>query len=243
MTHQVRQEEAAEDVLVEYDRPAPARPSHEVGPFVTISREAGSGGYDLAAALAESLPASHGHKWVVQSDNLVSAMLKKEQLPSYLTGIFAEEVACDEAPLVSNHPEQVIYELVGKLNAHMKHVARAGHSIFLGHGANFATTGVPNGIHVRLVAPAAFRTIRTAIRRGIPSSDAARRNLQQDAARRDYVNTAFGENIADPCAYDFILNADRLPKEAMVAIIKGILRCPRMHPTEPNAFNQQAGTM
>lgn len=188
-------------------------------PFVTLSREAGTRGSALAAALATHLSARFpGEPWAVYSGNLIEQMLQTNHLPLELKRFLPEdrirhlEAAIGE--LVGLHPD--LWSLVQKTNDLVRHLARTGHAILLGRGANFATAGLGQGVHVRVVAPVAYRAQRTADVLGLGLNAGATHNALRDAARRRYVRSMFEADVSDPTGYDLVLNAERLPVEVMV---------------------------
>ena len=209
-------------------RSGPGGVIQPVGPFVTISRESGAGGTSLARALAERLPVggSEAPPWTVYSANLIEEMLRSNNLSPRLARFLPEdrvsEVDASVGELVGLHPN--LWDLVEKTNELIRQFARAGHAILLGRGANFATRGIPHGVHVRLVAPRADRAERTARWLSLDLDSAAEHNARRDAARQRYVRATFSADIADPTAYDLVLNTAHVPVDTGVEIIAGFVR-------------------
>jgi len=180
------------------------------GPFVTVSREAGSGGSSFANLLARKLNAECPDSvlWRVYEGNLIAKMLEDNQLPSRLARFLPEqrvpEITASIGELVGLHPS--LWDLIQKTNETMRQLATRGHVILVGRGANFATAGLENGIHVRLVAPAESRAAYLVQRYNISVEQARAFNTKCEAARRSYVKAHFGANVSDPCAYDLVFN-------------------------------------
>lgn len=194
---------------------------HACGPFITISRESGTGGSALAQALVQRLPAEEGCRWELHSGNLIAEMLTSNNLPPNLARYLPEdrvsELNASVGEMVGLHPN--LWTLVAKTNELIRHLARTGHAILLGRGANFATLDLPNGIHLRLVAPPAYRDARLARVLSIDSAEATVRNAEREAARQRYVRATFNSNIADATAYDLVINVAQVPFDAMVDLI------------------------
>lgn len=192
-----------------------------LGPFVTISRESGLGGNAFAEMLAPRLPAGNDHPWSVYSANLIDEMLRTNRLPAHLARFLPEdrvsEFNATIGEIVGLHPS--LWMLVSKTNELIRRIARGGHAVLLGRGANFATADLPGGVHVRLVAREAYRDACAARRRGIDLAEASAWNAHRDAARRRYVKANFSANIADPAAYDYVINLERVPLEAAVELV------------------------
>lgn len=181
--------------------------SKPTGPFITLSREAGSGGSSLARLLARTL--HHPDvSWRVMEGNLTAHMLKQNQLPTHLARFLPEdkvpEINASLGEFVGLHPS--LWKLVQKTSETTRQLAQRGHVILVGRGANFATAGLPGGLHVRLVAPAAHRAKYLAQLYNITEAEALAHNAKCDAARRRYVKTHFNADVANPTAYDLVIN-------------------------------------
>lgn len=206
---------------IQLTRSGPGGTAHAAGPFVTISRESGTDGQALARALAARLPAEEGRPWEVYSGNLIAEMLRTNDLPPHLARFLPEdrvsEIDASVGEVVGLHPN--LWMLVEKTNELMRRLARGGHAILLGRGANFATADLPNGVHVRLVASPAHRDTHAARSLAIDLAEAAARNAQRDAARQRYVRATFNANIADPTAYDLVVNVAQMSFDVLVDLV------------------------
>lgn len=196
------------------------------GPFVTISRQSGTGGTEFARALARELPnADDGQPWAVYSGNLIEEMLRTNNLPPRLARFLPEdrisEVDAAVGEIVGLHPN--LWDLVEKTNELIRRIARAGHAILLGRGANFATADIARGVHVRLVACAPFRAARAVRLRNLDHNEALTQNALSDAARRRYVRSNFAADIADAAAYDLVLNVEHVPLTVMVDTVVALV--------------------
>jgi cytidylate kinase len=216
---------------IQLTRSGPGGLPQPVGPFVTLSRESGTDGSALARALADRLPAGEGHPWSVYSGNLIEEMLRNNNLPPHLARYLPEdrisELEASVGEVVGLHPS--LWMLVAKTNELMRQLARSGHAILLGRGANFATLDLPHGIHVRLVARPAFRDAHAARTLGISLGEATARNAERDAARQRYVRATFSANLADPTAYDLVINAAQVPFAAMVDLVVNYVAAHERH--------------
>ncbi|MDO8540643.1 MAG: cytidylate kinase-like family protein [Opitutaceae bacterium] len=220
-------EKAEAYLQVQLTRSGPGGTAHPAGPFVTISRESGAGGTTLARSLAERLPRDEdAHPWTVYSANLIEEMLRTNELPVQLARFLPEdrisEIDSAVGELVGLHPS--LWVLVEKTNQLVRQLAQVGHTIVLGRGANFATSGIHHGVHVRLVAPAKWRAERTARWLGLDVDSAAIENARRDAARQRYVRATFAADVADATAYDLVINTAQVPVDTSVDIIAGFVR-------------------
>lgn len=204
----------------------PAHAPDPAAPFLTLSRESGTGGTHLAHALAGVLPTPPlAAPWAVYSGNLIDEMLRTNHLPTHLARFLPEDriraVDASVGELVGLHPD--LWTLVDKTNELIRRLARAGHAILLGRGGAFATANLPHGVHIRLVASEAYRAANTARWLSLDPTNAAAHNAQRDAARARYVRSTFGADIADPTAYDLIVDVERLALDEAVNLIASLV--------------------
>lgn len=208
--------------------------SRTTGPFVTISRESGSGGSTLANALAPCLDRElpGDVPWTVFDRNLVEAMLEARHLSARIARFLPEdrvsEIDASIGELIGLHPN--IWNLIQRTNDMMRELARTGHVIIVGRGGNFATAGIENGLHLRLVAPAECRAERVAHELGVTIDAALVHNHHTDSARRAYVRSVFDADIERASGYDLVLNTARLPLEQLVMQAAAALRCRQVVP-------------
>jgi cytidylate kinase len=195
---------------------------------VTISRESGAGGSTFARALAvrldHDLPGDT--PWTVFDRDLVETMLQSEHLSPRIARFLPEdrvsEIDSSLGELLGLHPS--LWSLIQRTNDMMRELARTGHAILVGRGANFATKSVPNGLHVRLVAPAGDRAKHMAVQLGASAEEAVNHNLRTDAARRNYVRSVFQSDVTQPSSYDLVINVATVPLEAAAESASTLLR-------------------
>lgn len=182
-------------------------------PFITIARQSCAGGSGLAQLLVQRLNGASAAGWTIFGGNVINQMLVANRLPEQLARFLPEdrvpEVSATIGEIVGRHPS--LYELVQKANETMRRLAKEGHVILVGRGANFATAGLGGGIHVRLVALADHRARYYAERFKVSEAAALAHNARCDAARRRYVQAHFNADIADSAAYDLVINTTHVP--------------------------------
>jgi cytidylate kinase len=222
--------EKAEAYLnVHLSRSGPGLPAQPVLPFVTISREAGAGASSLARLLADNLNSflSPGDPpWTVFDGNLVEAMLEAHHYSKTLAQFLPEddvsEVRSSVGELVGLHPS--LWDLTQKTNELIRRLARLGHCILIGRGANFATAGLKQGVHLRLIGSPESRALHVASLLRMSIEDATARNMRADVARRRYVRQTFGRDIDDPAFYDLVINTDKVVLPEASRMIAAVLR-------------------
>ncbi|MCF7761702.1 MAG: cytidylate kinase-like family protein [Cephaloticoccus sp.] len=193
------------------------------GPFVTVSRETGTGVTEFTNTLAKQLDQRlPGRKpWTVFDRNLVETMLSSRGLSPFLASLLPEdkvsEIQSSFGEITGIHPS--LWELTHLTNEMMRQLAQAGHVILVGRGANFATDRIEHGLHLRLVGSKDYRAEFKARELNVSVDEAMTRNLQTDNARRKYVRSVFGADVETPQAYDLVINVARMPTATWVDLI------------------------
>lgn len=212
----------------EFVEPHLDRDSEQDGPFVTIARDSGVRGTTFAHLLAERLDKEipGRNPWTVFNGNLIDSMLTSEHLDPRLARFLPEdhvsEIRASIGELVGLHPN--LWQLTERVKELTRKLARNGRIILVGRGANFACAGVPNGIHIRLVAPVDYRAVNTAESRRVELAEAKDFNDKVGSARERYVETVYGADIKDVLGYDLTLNAGSLPLGTQIELVMLIAR-------------------
>jgi cytidylate kinase len=213
-------------------------------PVVTISRMTGSGGLSVASKLAEYLEAkAAGHwPWTVFDRNLLQRVLEEHRLPSQLAEFMPEDhrsfLTDTVEELLGLHPSS--WSLVQRITETMWNLARLGHVILVGRGANVITRKLPAAFHVRLVGSVDLRAQRLEQARHLSHGEALEFIRKEDLGRRRYLKEHFGEEIDDPLLYHMIINTDQVDcEEAAVLIGDGLLK--QIEPAEHRLAYQPTG--
>lgn len=200
----------------------------QAAPFVTISREAGSGGSLLAKLVAQKLNRATAADvcWRVYEGDVTSRMLAANDVSRTIAQFLPEdrlpEISATIGELVGLHPN--LWTLVQKTNDEIRHLASNGYAILVGRGANFVTRDLPAGLHLRLVASEAHRARFFAQQYQVSEADAAELNAKCEAARRRYVKANFGADVADPMHYDLVINTERVTLDVAADLVVNRIR-------------------
>ena len=190
------------------------------GPWITLSRQSGSGG----SALANSLAAKLG--WQVFDKEILSAIARHDParekilsrldehavsaLQDYLTRLMDPEAMSRN--VYAHEVAQIICTL-----------ARQGRAILVGRGANWLLD--PRyGLSVRVVAPLPVRVQRIARQRGIEPALAEHALRSEDMELAAFIRQLYRREIDDPTGYDLILNLGHLETEAAADALVTALR-------------------
>jgi len=200
-------------------------------PFVTISRQTGTGGHSLASAILTELEKEHEeslfHGWQILDAELCQRILQDAKLKVPFESLIREDFHSETEDifyqaLVDRSPQETVTHKIFKA-IHV--LADRGKMVFIGRGAAFLTASHPLGIHLRLVAPLPARVDRLMALRHLSEKAAREAIAEQDAARAQLVRHYFGKDINDPLLYHAVWNTQRTPIEEIAPlVVKMILR-------------------
>lgn len=192
------------------------QPHAQLGEYITISREAGAGGGEIAKRVGQALG------WEVLDKGLVDCVAQRSRLPRSVL------------ELVDETEPSWAYDVLGawldpQIIPHQKYVvhlcrvilaaARRGNVVLVGRGANFLLPR-SQGLAVRIIASEKYRLHQIVAGHGFAEAQARRYMAEVDRGRRDFVMRFFHHDITDPHLFDLVIQADRLgPGGAAEAIV------------------------
>lgn len=186
---------------------------------ITISRERGSRGQQVAEALSKALGYDLFHNEILES------MIKESRNTRVLLETLDEKgmniVEDLVAALVHEHhlwPDEYSKVLLRVLNT----IGRHGNAVILGRGANFALKNI-NALRVRIVAPDALRCKVVQEEQDLNAEDARNMMVSTDANRTAFIRRYFNADTEDPANYDLVLNTGTLSVEKAVRIIQSAI--------------------
>jgi CMP/dCMP kinase len=198
---------------------------------ITISREYGSGGGEIAARLAKRL-AWHliDHEVVVR----VAEMLR-----------VSEEEAVEHDECVESLPSRIFkslrlvhpsmpvtVDIPFSMDSRAFHEARSqiiegavasGQAVIVGRGAQAHLAQRNDMLHVRIIAPLEARIAYVMHREGLDQAAAQARILQKDQERARYLEMFYHRRPSDPHLYDLVLSTGILDLEDAVDVISIVL--------------------
>ncbi len=185
-------------------------------PVVTISRQLGSLGCQVARLAAEVL----GYR-----------LFWREVINKAARNCGAPDAALadiDELGLLGVTPSlKASRAYVKAVKRVIEDLAAEGDVVIVGRGGQAILRGLSDVLHVRLVAPAGLRAERLARRHQISLEAAQAQVKTRDHYRRNYLKRFYRIDWDAPELYDMILNTARLtPQEAARQIIQATLNLP-----------------
>ena len=171
---------------------------------ITISRELGSGGSDIAKQVAKSLGYEFVDKRTADGIFRQYGLTKFDDLyssaPSFLDLINADNLL-----------------LVSMANEIVEAVAKRGNVVILGR-AGFAVLGdYADVLHVRIQAPFSERVRRVMAREGLTDLQAAEEQVQEDDnVHRKYVQRFYNKQWDEPSNFGLVLDTASLSSDMAV---------------------------
>jgi len=176
--------------------------------IITLSRELGSGGDDVAALVAERLGLRRVGREIIN---------RAAQAAGAGEAALAE---IDELGLLRVKPSPATMKLYReKVHAIIEEQAREGNVLLVGRGGQVVLAQRRDVLHVRIFAPRDLRCANVQARCGIPFEASAARVDASDRARALFHRRAYGVRWDDPALYDVALNMANLSVPAAAAII------------------------
>lgn len=118
-------------------------------------------------------------------------------------------------PLLSAAMEEYV-RIVGLV---IQNMAREGNVLIVGRGSQILLRDNPEALHVKIVAPLAYRVEKLMSLEGLSQREATQRILASDGARAEYLRRYYGVNWLDPQLYDLVINTGRITIQMAVQLV------------------------
>ncbi|MBI4860720.1 MAG: cytidylate kinase-like family protein [Candidatus Riflebacteria bacterium] len=189
------------------------------GPYITISRDYGAGGRQLAGALSARLGWAVFDHFLMDTvaeqahvrQSVIDSLDERGQnwMRDYLSGLpFANSLTSDE--------------FLTKLIRVATTLAQRGRAILIGRGLN-CVLPPEAGVRVRLTAPFAFRVRWLMGVEHLGEAEATEQVAKVDREREQYVRQYFKRDIRDSASYDRVFDASALPMTEVAAQVCRLL--------------------
>ena len=194
---------------------------------ITISREYGSGGGEIATRLAKRLGwhlIDHEIVERVASEmdtSIEEAEVRDERTEGILARAFNNLQYLNPAfmtvpPNVIISNEGTYREAVNKI---VMAAAAQGHVVIVGRGSQVLLAEQRDVLHVRIIAPFEKRVAYVMQREGVDQTAAESRIQMKDHDRMRHLETAYHRKPEDAHLYDIVLNTSLLNLDSAVEII------------------------
>ena len=205
------------------------------GPYITISREFGCSGNELADILCKKLSEIQPDKdWKVFKKELLAQLAKESGLSQEVIekerkvkpGFFRE--------IFRNMRQSYVpdaFEIRNKIMHMVKKVAFEGYAIIVGQGGAAATADSDNGISVRVEAPKEWRIVRVCRRDGL-KKEQARIKMEDVEKARKYLRKAYAQQNPRVPAFNLVFDNSIFTSEQIAEQIICAMQVKGMIPTE-----------
>jgi cytidylate kinase len=198
---------------------------------ITISREYGSGGGEIAARLARRLDWQLiDHEVVVRVAEMLQVSKEEaeehdERVEGLASRVFKSlRLVHPTMPVTVDIPpsmdSRAFYEARCRI---IEGAVASGHVVIVGRGAQAHLAKRRDVLHVRIVAPFELRLAYVMSREGLDREAAQARIMKKDQERARYLETFYHQHPGDPHLYDFVLNTGILDLESAAEVIAILL--------------------
>ncbi|WP_299983351.1 AAA family ATPase [Desulfobacula sp.] len=192
------------------------KPIQETVNVITISRESGSQGYEVAKKLCRETGLGLFHHEIVDAmvETSKNSRVFMETLDERGMNIVDDIVSnfVSEHHLWPDEYSKLLFKILTTIGKH-------GNAVILGRGAN-CVLYKQNVLRVRIVAPMIVRRDYIQKSLDLNKEDAQKHIVSTDANRSAFVKRYFNSDATDPANYDLILNTGTLSVEKAVQVIK-----------------------
>ncbi len=205
-------------------------------PVVTVARQHGARGTDLARRIAEELGFDFFDQEIIHriaenthlSERVVTALdeRNRELLTDWLAAVATQEYLS---------PVEYRYQLTRVIGA----IAHQGGAVIVGRGSH-VILGRAQALRVLAVAPLEAR-VRTIMElEGLSERAARRRIVEVEADRRAFLIKQFHVDFGEPMGFDLVVNTASLGVEGACTVVCGAVR---LLPAQPATNGIHAGAL
>jgi len=192
------------------------KPVQETVNVITISRESGSRGYEVAKKLCRETGFDLFHHEIVDAmiETSKNSRVLLETLDERGMNIVDDIVSnfVNERHLWADEYSKLLFKILTTIGKH-------GKAVILGRGAN-CVLYKQNALKVRIVAPMIVRRNYIQKHHDLNKDNALKYIVTTDANRSAFIKRYFNSDATDPANYDLILNTGTLSVEKAVQVIK-----------------------
>ena len=196
--------------------------------LITISRQYGAGGSAVARLVADAL------SWTLVDNEFIKQVAQRAGLPpeevanreervlsfmerlSLMMASSAPELFPPETGTAEDRDEVMVVRMTERLVAELEDEGRA---VLVGRAAPAVLGQECDAVHVKLVAPVAFRLEQACRRLSLDPKEAREVLKRTDKNRARYHREYYDRDWDDPANYDMVLNTGRLQFDGAASVI------------------------
>jgi cytidylate kinase len=192
-------------------------------PFITLSREYGCGAYTVAQRLVQLLNDRFRPSipWVAYGRDVLEQVARDMHLQREIVESITERRRDEVTELIDSILNRKVDETLvfRKLAEVIRSLAMRGRVVIVGRGGYLLTPDLKTGLHVRLVAPRAWRVHHVQVERNLAEPDALILVRQSETERSRFLKTFFVQDPARPVYFDLTIDCSRFNPDQVAAII------------------------
>lgn len=190
-------------------------PAPKPRPVISMSRQFGARGAELARRVADRL------EYQFWDQEILHEIARHAHVSEQLVASFDEhhKVVLAETLKSMMHTGPLgTSEYLRELLRVVRSVAGHGGAVLVGRGAQFLLDPA-TVLRVRAVCPLDDRVRGLCSRYGVDDAEARRRLAEMDQDRRAFHRDHFDRDVEDPTAYDLVVNTGSIPLERAVDLV------------------------
>ncbi|AEJ20876.1 AAA family ATPase [Gracilinema caldarium] len=163
---------------------------------LTISRDIGSGGLELARRTAELT------NYLIADKSVIEHIMREYGFVNF-------DKSYESSGSFFSAEEELTERTLSFLDQVIRAIARTNNCIIIGRGGFVPLTGFSDAIHIRVTAPFSVRVDRVMRESNLLSRiDAEQVVLKKDKARRGFLARYYGVRWEDTVPFDMVVNVD-----------------------------------
>lgn len=193
--------------------PGPTSAETRVLPFVTISRQTGTGGHALAESMLEVFADQPDRElfagWRIYDRTICEMVVEDRRFAGSLDSLIEEEYRSRTNDFFHQMLRSTAHQdlVMGRMFLVVRAIAGMGKTIIVGRGGSHVTRDILRGVSLRVVAPEDVRIARAMDAHGLTEKEARAGASKRDSDRARLLKSSFGADISDPTGYDVTWNA------------------------------------
>lgn len=193
-----------EKAALQHRRPRPR-------PCLTISREFGCEGYQVAELLRELMMQKSGDEWVMIDKAVLEEVSRRHNISEEILQTLGENNRILSDVLATFSPRwKSDQEYFSLLSRHVVALAEQGNVIIVELGGAVITRHIEHSCHFRIYGSDAFKTA-TLVRRLHIEPEAAEKVMHREQKARDHFNRVFlDQDGHNPALYHLLFNNNRI---------------------------------
>ena len=210
--------------------PEPPTSDERVRPFVTISRQAGTGAHALGDSMLDVFSRQPDTEmfggWQVFDRNLCEIVVQDTRFAKSVDSLIEEEYRSKTNDFFHQMMRSTVDQsmVMKRVFLVVRTVASMGKAIIVGRAGSHVTKDMPLGVSIRLIGDEDIRVARAMTANAISKKDAHAGARKRDEARARLLRQHFDADIDDTAAYDAVFNVGRATHHEIASSVTCLIR-------------------